>query len=154
MREEYEKDKYKSLPSESNELHPSYPTFKVVGKPLTTEHISNGDKLGIVDRFCRILRELLNRYYEITCHESDNLKNVAQSAIDIYNDNTHRTIKTIPNNAWADSKLQITKHLNDMIQNESIYKSVPFNEDQQEYYKTKIINLDKENINFQMIYVK
>ena len=32
MREEYEKDKYNFLPSESNELHP---TFKVDGKPFT-----------------------------------------------------------------------------------------------------------------------
>ena len=32
MREEYEKDKYNFLPSESNELHP---TFKVDSKPFT-----------------------------------------------------------------------------------------------------------------------
>ena len=49
-----------------------------------------------------------------------------QSAIESYNDNEHRTLKTTPNNAWSNSKLQITKHLNDMIHNENIYKSIPF----------------------------
>ena len=48
-----------------------------------------------------------------------------QSAIELYNDNENRTLKTTPNKAWADSKLQITKHLNDIKHNETVYKSVP-----------------------------
>ena len=57
-----------------------------------TEHISNGDKLGIVDRICRTLRASINRYYEITGNKKDNFKDVVQSAVDSYNDNEHRTI--------------------------------------------------------------
>jgi len=91
-----------------------------------TEHISNGDKLGIVDRICRTLRELIERYYEITGNRTDNLKHVVKSAVDTYNDNDHRTIKTTPNKAWTDNNLQIARHLKDMIHNEQVYKTVPF----------------------------
>ena len=91
-----------------------------------TEHISNGDKLGIVDRICRTLRELIERYYEIAGNRTDNLKSVVKSAVDTYNDNDHRTIKTTPNKAWKDNNLQIAHHLKDMIHNEQVYKTVPF----------------------------
>ena len=91
-----------------------------------TEHISNGDKLGIVDRICRTLRELIERYYEITGNRTDNLKHVVKSAVDTYNDNDHRTIKTTPNKAWKDNNLQLAHHLKDMIHNEQVYKTVPF----------------------------
>jgi hypothetical protein len=91
-----------------------------------TEHISNGDKLGIVDRICRTLRELIERYYEIAGNRTDNLKSVVKSAIDTYNVNDHRTIKTTPNKAWKDNNLQIAHHLKDMIHNQQVYKTVPF----------------------------
>ena len=91
-----------------------------------TEHISNGDKLGIVDRLCRTLRELIERYYDVTGNRTDNLKSVIKSAVDTYNDNDHRTIKTTPNKAWKDNNLQLAHHLKDMIHNEQVYKTVPF----------------------------
>jgi hypothetical protein len=91
-----------------------------------TEHISNGDKLGIVDRLCRTLRELIERYYDVVGNRTDNLKTVVKSAIDTYNDNEHRTIKTTPNKAWTDNNLQLSHHLKDMIHNEQVYKTVPF----------------------------
>ena len=36
-------------------------------------------------------------------------------------DNELRTIKTTPYKAWGNNNLQITHHLNDMIQNEQFY---------------------------------
>ena len=36
------------------------------------EHISNGNKLGIIDRLVRTLRELVEKYYDITGHRKDN----------------------------------------------------------------------------------
>ena len=80
----------------------------------------------MVDKFCRTLRELINRYYEITGNKKDNFKDVVQSSIDTYNDNEHRTLKTTPNKAWSNNNLQIAHHLNDAILNENIYKTVPF----------------------------
>jgi hypothetical protein len=40
------------------------------------EHISNGNKLGIIDRLVRTLRELIEKYYDITGHRTDNIKDV------------------------------------------------------------------------------
>ncbi len=37
------------------------------------EHISNGNKLGIIDRLVRTLRELIEKYYDITGHRTDNI---------------------------------------------------------------------------------
>jgi len=91
-----------------------------------TEHISNGSKLGIVDRICRTLRELMNRYYEVTGHKKDNLKEVLQTAVETYNDNEHRTIKTTPNKAFNNNNLQVARHLSDIIHNENVYNSVSF----------------------------
>ena len=38
------------------------------------EHISNGNKLGIIDRLVRTSREIIE-YFEITGHSTDNIKN-------------------------------------------------------------------------------
>ncbi len=38
------------------------------------EHISNGNKLGIIDRLVRTLRELIEKYFDITGHNTDNIK--------------------------------------------------------------------------------
>ena len=54
-----------------------------------------------------------------------------QSAIESYNDNEHRTLKTTPNKAWSNNNLQIAHHLNDAIHNENIYKTVPFKSGEQ-----------------------
>ena len=40
------------------------------------EHISNGNKLGIIDRLVRTLRELIEKYYDITGYRTDNIKDV------------------------------------------------------------------------------
>ena len=64
------------------------------------------------------------RYYEITGNRTDNLNFVAKSAVDTYNDNNHRAIKTAPNKAWTNINLQLAHHLKVMIQ---VYKTVPFN---------------------------
>ena len=86
------------------------------------EHISGGDKLGIVDRICRTLRELINRYYEITGHKTDNFKNVIKAVVEMYNENEHSSIKTTPNKAWNDNNIQVAKHLSDSIHNQQVYK--------------------------------
>ena len=56
------------------------------------EHISNGNKLGIIDRLVRTLRGLIEKYYDITGHRTDNIKDVMKSIIDTYNSNSHRTL--------------------------------------------------------------
>ncbi len=40
------------------------------------EHINNGNKLGIIDRLVRTLRELIEKYFDITGNRTDNIKDV------------------------------------------------------------------------------
>ena len=91
------------------------------------EHISNGNKLGIIDRLVRTLRELIERYFDITGHRTDNIKDVMKSIIDTYNNNSHRTLDNkTPNQVFKDNDDQMARHLNDTAHNQAIYQSVPF----------------------------
>jgi hypothetical protein len=91
------------------------------------EHISNGNKLGIIDRLVRTLRELIEKYYDITGNRTDNIKDVIKSIINTYNNNSHRTLKNkTPNEVFKDNDDQMTRHLNDSVHNQQVYKSVPF----------------------------
>jgi hypothetical protein len=91
------------------------------------EHISNGNKLGIIDRLVRTLRELIEKCYDITGHRTDNIKDVMKSIIDTYNSNGHRTLNNkSPNQVFKDNDDQITRHIHDSLHNQQVYKTVPF----------------------------
>jgi hypothetical protein len=91
------------------------------------EHISNGNKLGIIDRLVRTLRELIERYFDITGHKMDSLKEVVATIIETYNSDNHRTLHNkTPNQVFKDNDNQTARHLSDSVHNEHIYKSIPF----------------------------
>ena len=93
------------------------------------EHISNGNKLGIIDRLVRTLRELIEKYFDITGHRTDNIKDVMKTVIDTYNNSNHRTLNNkSPNQVFKDNDDQMARHLNDSLHNQQIYKSVPFDD--------------------------
>ena len=93
------------------------------------EHISNGNKLGIIDRLVRTLRELIETYFDITGHRTDNIKDVMKTVIDTYNNSNHRTLNNkSPNQVFKDNDDQMARHLNDSLHNQQIYKSVPFDD--------------------------
>jgi hypothetical protein len=76
------------------------------------EHISNVNKLGIINRLVRTLRELIEKYYDITGHRTDNIKDVMKSIIDTYCGNRHRTLDNkTPNQAFKDNDDQIARHI-------------------------------------------
>ena len=94
------------------------------------EHISNGNKLGIIDRLVRTLRQLIDNYYTITGHRTDNIKDVMKSVIDTYNDSSHRGLNNqTPNEVYNNHDNQLARHLADSLHNHNIYKSVPFKDD-------------------------
>ena len=94
------------------------------------EHISHGNKLGIIDRLVRTLRQLIESYYTITGHRKDNIKDVMSSVIDTYNDSSNRGLKNkTPNEVYENHDNQLARHLTDMVHNQNIYKSVPFKPD-------------------------
>ena len=108
------------------------------------EHISNGNKLGIIDRLVRTLRELIEKYYDVTGYRTDNIKDVIKSIIDTYNNNSHRTLKNkTPNEVFKDNDDQMTRHLNDSVHNQQVYKTVPFNSGDQVRILEKKEKFDK-----------
>ena len=91
------------------------------------EHISGGNKLGIIDRLVRTLRKLIERYYDILGHKMDSLKDVVATIIGTYNNDNHRTLNNkTPNQVFQDNDNQIARYLNDSVHNQDIYKTVPF----------------------------
>ena len=91
------------------------------------EHISNGNKLGIIDRLVRTLRELIEKYYDITGYRTDNIKDVIATVIATYNSSSHRTLNNkSPNQVFKDNDDQVVRHINDSAHNQQVYKSVPF----------------------------
>ena len=94
------------------------------------EHISYGNKLGIIDRLVRTLRQLIDNYYTITGYRTDNIKDVMKSVIDTYNDSSHRGLNNkTPNEVYKNHDNQLARHLADTVHNHNIYKSVPFKDD-------------------------
>ena len=91
------------------------------------EHISGGNKLGIIDRLVRTLRELIERYYDVVGNKMDSLKDVVATIIATYNNDNHRTLNNkTPNQVFKDNDNQIARHLNDTVHNEQVYKTIPF----------------------------
>ena len=91
------------------------------------EHISGGNKLGIIDRLVRTLRELIERYYDVVGNKMDSLKDVVATIITTYNNDNHRTLNNkTPNQVFKDNDNQIARHLNDTVHNEQVYKTIPF----------------------------
>jgi hypothetical protein len=51
-----------------------------------------------------------------------------KTIIDTNNSNSHRTLDNkTPNQVFKDNDDQITRHLNDSVHNQQVYKTVPFN---------------------------
>jgi hypothetical protein len=91
------------------------------------EHISNGNKLGIIDRLVRTLRELIEKYFDITGHRTDNINDVMKTIIETYNKSSHRTLNNkSPNQVFKDNDDQMTRHLNDSVHNQQECKSAPY----------------------------
>jgi hypothetical protein len=78
------------------------------------EHISGGNKLGIIDRLVRTLRELIDRYYDILGHRKETLQDVMNSIIATYNNDNHRSLQNkTPNQVFKDNDNQRIRFLTD-----------------------------------------
>jgi hypothetical protein len=65
------------------------------------EHISQGNKLGIIDRLVRTLKEMIDRY-RISVSKQTSFSTILDKVIITYNSQPHRTIKTTPNEMYND----------------------------------------------------
>ena len=89
------------------------------------EHISGGNKLGIIDRLVRTIRELIERYYSITGHRQDSIKNVVSTVIENYNHSiTRANDGKTPEEAYNNLNYQTIKNVVNTINNEIRFSSV------------------------------
>jgi hypothetical protein len=72
-----------------------------------------------------------------------------KSIIDTYNNNSHRTLgNKTPNQVFKDNDDQITRHLNDTLHDQQVYKTVPFDTGDQVRILEKKEKIDKAKQNF------
>jgi tetratricopeptide (TPR) repeat protein len=70
-----------------------------------TEHLSKGNKLGIVDTAVRTIKKLINKYMDLT--DDAKFENAIGEILDIYNTTPHSSLKgNTPEEAYTDIKLQ------------------------------------------------
>ena len=78
-----------------------------------------------------------------------------KSIIDTYNNNSHRTLDNkTPNQVSKDSDDQMTRHINDSVHNQQVYKTVPFDTGDKVRILEKKKNLIKENKNLVNHYIQ
>jgi hypothetical protein len=87
-------------------------------------HFTTGNKLGIIDRFTRTLKENIKKYRE-SIGKIGNLPNIIQSIINMYNDSPHRGIKgKTPNQVWNDTNEQNIQNMKDTISNDRLFNKL------------------------------
>ncbi len=78
-----------------------------------------------------------------------------KSIIDTYNNNSHSTLDNkSPNQVFKDNDDQITRHLNDSVHNQQVYKTVPFDTGVEVRILEKKKNLIKESKNLVKSYIQ
>ncbi len=91
------------------------------------------NKLGVIYRLGRTLRELIEKQFHITGHRTDNIKDIIKTIIDTYTSCNYITLNNkTPNQVFEDNDDQQERHMNDSLSlhNQRTYQSVPFEEGQ------------------------
>jgi hypothetical protein len=96
--------------------------IRVDTRVAADNHFTAGNKLGIIDRFTRTLKENLKKYRE-SIGKFGNLQNIIQTIINVYNDSPHRGIKgQTPNQVWTDTNEQHIQNMIDTINNDKLFR--------------------------------
>lgn len=97
-------------------------------KTAYDDHITGGDRLGIIDRLVRTLKNILMRFVYSTSGKQYSVPNIMDQIVQNYNDTPHRSLDRItPNQAFnsRDVRLEIFKQ--NMEYNKMIDEGIPFN---------------------------
>lgn len=103
---------------------------------IEIRYVEVGDhhKLGIVDRFIRTLRSLINRYQ--TAYKTTRFINVLNKLVNNYNNSYHTGIRGIPNEV---NEIKLTR-LNNKKYNNALKEEIKFNiNDSVRYLKNKVL---------------
>lgn len=89
------------------------------------DHITNGNRLGIIDRLVRTIKHLLNKFVYATSGKTYSIKQVVKDIVDNYNNTPHSSLdNTKPNEVFYNKEARM-KIFNDNLQhNESIETTI------------------------------
>jgi hypothetical protein len=87
-------------------------------------HFTSGNKLGIIDRLTRTLKENI-RKYRSSVGTLGNLQNMIDTVVNLYNDSPHRGIQgKTPNEMWDNTKEQEKRNVIDTMNNDKIFNKL------------------------------
>ena len=87
-------------------------------------HFTSGNKLGIIDRLTRTLKENIRKYHS-SAGFIGNLQNMMDTVINLYNDSPHRGIQgKTPNQMWNNTKEQEKRNIIETMSNDRIFNKL------------------------------
>jgi hypothetical protein len=87
-------------------------------------HFTSGNKLGIIDRLTRTLKENLRKYRD-TIGDRGSLQTMIDKIINMYNDTPHRGLKgKTPNQVWGNKTEQEKRNMRDTMYNDMIFNKL------------------------------
>jgi len=87
-------------------------------------HFTYGNKLGIIDRLTRTLKESIQKYRD-TVDDRGTLKSMINKIVTMYNDSPHRGLKgKTPNESWSNIHEQKNRNIQETIYNDSIFNAL------------------------------
>ena len=88
-------------------------------------HFTAGNKLGIIDRLTRTLKENICKY-RASAGTLGNLQSMMDTVINLYNDSPHRGIQgKTPNQMWDNTKEQEKRNIIETMSNDRIFNKLP-----------------------------
>jgi hypothetical protein len=89
-------------------------------------HFTVGNKLGIIDRLTRTLKENIRKYRSSAGTKLGNLQSMMHTVVKFYNDSPHRGISgKTPNQMWDNIKDQETCNIVETMSNDKIFNKLP-----------------------------
>ncbi len=94
--------------------------IKVNTSVAKDDHFTSGNKLGIIDRLTRTLKENIHKYRTL-----GNLQSMMDTVINLYNDSPHRGIQgKTPNQVWDNTKEQEKRNIIETMSNDRIFNKL------------------------------
>jgi hypothetical protein len=89
-------------------------------------HFTPGNKLGIIDRLTRTLKENIRKYRASAGTKLGNIQSMMDTVVKLYNDSPHRGISgKTPNQMWDNIKEQEKRNIVDTMINDKIFNKLP-----------------------------
>ena len=98
--------------------------IKVNTSVAKDNHFTSGNKLGIIDRLTRTLKENIHKY-RTSAGFIGNLQSMIDKVVNLYNDSPHRGIKgKTPNEMWDNIKEQQKRNVIDTMSNDKTFNKL------------------------------